>query len=74
MMVLPLFVFAVLPKLVNTSDPEVRKEMEESMKMFNQNSSMPDAAEFMSNLFGSGSNKQKAVTSSKSGKSKAKRN
>ncbi|CAK8677467.1 unnamed protein product [Clavelina lepadiformis] len=74
MMVLPLLVFAVLPKLVNTSDPEVRKEMEESMKMFNQNSSMPDAAEFMSNLFGSGSNKPKAVTSSKSGKSKAKRN
>lgn len=52
-MVLPILVLAVLPKMVNSQDPEIRKEMEESMKMFNPNQSqMPDMSDVFTKWFG----------------------
>nr|CAB3242434.1 ER membrane protein complex subunit 7 [Phallusia mammillata] len=70
MMVLPMLILVVLPKMMNTSDPEVRKEMEESMKMFNPGQSqMPDLSEAVTNFFKSGPSK-KSASSTKSIKSK----
>ena len=63
MMVLPMLILFILPKMMNASDPETRREMENSMNMFSQNSSqMPDMAEMVSNWFGG--SKKKAITSS----------
>ncbi|XP_051981007.1 ER membrane protein complex subunit 7-like [Xyrauchen texanus] len=57
MMVLPLLVIVLLPKVVNTNDPEMRKEMEQSMNMLNPNPELPDVSEFMTKLFSKGSSK-----------------
>lgn len=57
MMVLPLLIIVLLPKVVNTNDPEMRKEMEQSMNMLNPNPELPDVSEFMTKLFSKGSNK-----------------
>ncbi|XP_041121487.1 ER membrane protein complex subunit 7-like [Polyodon spathula] len=68
MMVLPLLIIVLLPKVVNTSDPEMRREMEQSMNMLNPNPELPDVSEFMTKLFstkGSG----KSGSSIKAGKS-----
>lgn len=67
--VLPMLILLVLPKMMNTNDPELKKEMEESMKMFSPNQSqLPDMSEMMSNFFGGNSPQQpKKLTSSKSG-------
>ncbi|XP_062324198.1 ER membrane protein complex subunit 7 [Osmerus eperlanus] len=51
MMVLPLLIIVLLPKVVNTNDPEMRKEMEQSMNMLNPNPELPDVSEFMTKLF-----------------------
>ncbi|XP_038597023.1 ER membrane protein complex subunit 7 [Tachyglossus aculeatus] len=53
MMVLPLLIFVLLPKVVNTSDPDMRREMEQSMNMLNSNHELPDVSEFMTRLFSS---------------------
>ncbi|KAJ8356252.1 hypothetical protein SKAU_G00190460 [Synaphobranchus kaupii] len=53
MMVLPLLIIVLLPKVVNTNDPEMRKEMEQSMNMLNPNHELPDVSEFMTKLFSS---------------------
>lgn len=58
MMVLPLLIIVLLPKVVNTNDPEMRKEMEQSMNMLNPNPELPDVSEFMTKLFSKGSTKQ----------------
>ncbi|RXN06366.1 ER membrane complex subunit 7 [Labeo rohita] len=55
MMVLPLLIIVLLPKVVNTNDPEMRKEMEQSMNMLNPNPELPDVSEFMTKLFSKGS-------------------
>ncbi|CAL8392363.1 unnamed protein product [Gadus morhua 'NCC'] len=55
MMVLPLLIIVLLPKVVNTNDPEMRKEMEQSMNMLNPNPELPDVSEFMTKLFSGGS-------------------
>ncbi|XP_066464804.1 endoplasmic reticulum membrane protein complex subunit 7 isoform X2 [Eleutherodactylus coqui] len=68
MMVLPLLIFVLLPKVVNTSDPEMRREMEQSMNMLNSNPELPDVSEFMTRLFTSKSS-SKSSSGSKSGKS-----
>uniref|UniRef100_A0A4W5R7T4 Endoplasmic reticulum membrane protein complex subunit 7 n=1 Tax=Hucho hucho TaxID=62062 RepID=A0A4W5R7T4_9TELE len=61
MMVLPLLIIVLLPKVVNTNDPEMRKEMEQSMNMLNPNPELPDVSEFMTKLFsGSKSSSSKA--------------
>lgn len=57
MMVLPLVIIVLLPKVVNTNDPEMRKEMEQSMNMLNPNPELPDVSEFMTKLFSKGSSK-----------------
>jgi len=55
MMLVPLIIVGVLPKMMNSQDPEVRKEMEEQMKMFSPNQNqLPDMSDVLSNWFGSG--------------------
>ncbi|XP_035115822.2 endoplasmic reticulum membrane protein complex subunit 7 isoform X2 [Callithrix jacchus] len=71
MMVLPLLIFVLLPKVVNTSDPDMRREMEQSMNMLNSNHELPDVSEFMTRLFSSKSSGKSSSGSSKSGKSGA---
>ncbi|XP_043930095.1 ER membrane protein complex subunit 7 [Protopterus annectens] len=67
MMVLPLLIIVLLPKVVNTNDPEVRREMEQSMTMLNPNHELPDVSEFMTKLFSSKSS-SKSGSSSKASK------
>ncbi|XP_028933245.2 ER membrane protein complex subunit 7 [Ornithorhynchus anatinus] len=70
MMVLPLLIFVLLPKVVNTSDPDMRREMEQSMNMLNSNHELPDVSEFMTRLFSSkSSGKTGGGGGGKSGKS-----
>lgn len=69
MMVLPLLIFVLLPKVVNTSDPDMRREMEQSMNMLNSNHELPDVSEFMTRLFSSKSSSKSGGSSSKAGKS-----
>ncbi|XP_053494661.1 ER membrane protein complex subunit 7-like [Ictalurus furcatus] len=57
MMVLPLLIIVLLPKVVNTNDPEMRREMEQSMNMLNPNPELPDVSEFMTKLFSKGTSK-----------------
>lgn len=71
MMVLPLLIFVLLPKVVNTSDPDMRREMEQSMNMLNSNHELPDVSEFMTRLFSSKSSSKSGSGSSKTGKSGA---
>nr|XP_013796322.1 PREDICTED: ER membrane protein complex subunit 7 [Apteryx mantelli mantelli] len=71
MMVLPLLIFVLLPKVVNTSDPDMRREMEQSMNMLNSNHELPDVSEFMTRLFSSKSSSKSGSGSSKAGKSGA---
>lgn len=67
MMVLPLLVIVLLPKVVNTNDPEMRKEMEQSMNMLNPNPELPDVSEFMTKLFSGSKGSSKPGGSSKGG-------
>ncbi|KAG8514565.1 ER membrane protein complex subunit 7 [Galemys pyrenaicus] len=71
MMVLPLLIFVLLPKVVNTSDPDMRREMEQSMNMLNSNHELPDVSEFMTRLFSSKASGKSSSGSSKAGKSGA---
>ncbi|XP_061467464.1 ER membrane protein complex subunit 7 [Rhineura floridana] len=71
MMILPLLIFVLLPKVVNTSDPDMRREMEQSMNMLNSNHELPDVSEFMTRLFSSKSSSKSSSGSSKTGKSGA---
>ncbi|ETE72237.1 hypothetical protein L345_01935 [Ophiophagus hannah] len=71
MMILPLLIFVLLPKVVNTSDPDMRREMEQSMNMLNSNHELPDVSEFMTRLFSSKSSSKSTGSSSKIGKSGA---
>nr|XP_061843134.1 ER membrane protein complex subunit 7-like [Nerophis lumbriciformis] len=60
MMVLPLLIIVLLPKVVNTNDPEMRKEMEQSMNMLNPNPELPDVSELMTKLFSGSKGSSKA--------------
>lgn len=71
MMVLPLLIFVLLLKMVNTSDPNMRWKMEQSMNMPNSNHELPDVSEFMTRLFSSKSSGKSSSGSSKTGKSGA---
>uniref|UniRef100_A0A673MZQ1 Endoplasmic reticulum membrane protein complex subunit 7 n=1 Tax=Sinocyclocheilus rhinocerous TaxID=307959 RepID=A0A673MZQ1_9TELE len=51
MMVLPLLIILLLPKVFNPSDPEMRQEMEQSMNMLNSNQELPDVSELMTKFF-----------------------
>jgi len=63
MMVLPLLLITVLPKMMN--DPETKKEMEQMQANMNMQNQMPEMSEIMANFFGGGggggSQQQKAV-------------
>lgn len=72
MMLLPLLIIVLLPKVVNTNDPEMRKEMEQSMNMLNPNPELPDVSELMTKLF-SGSKPSSSRASGGSSSSKATR-
>ncbi|XP_039249680.1 endoplasmic reticulum membrane protein complex subunit 7-like [Styela clava] len=72
MMVLPLVMLVILPKMMNTNDPELKKEMEQSMNMFNTNQSGFDLSESLSNFFG-GSDKKALKAKDKSAEAKKKR-
>uniref|UniRef100_A0A3B3B6E8 Endoplasmic reticulum membrane protein complex subunit 7 n=1 Tax=Oryzias melastigma TaxID=30732 RepID=A0A3B3B6E8_ORYME len=63
MMVLPLLIIVLLPKVVNTNDPEMRKEMEQSMNMLNPNPELPDVSELMTKLFSGSKGSSKASSS-----------
>lgn len=65
MMVLPLLIIVLLPKVVNTNDPEMRKEMEQSMNMLNPNPELPDVSEFMTKLFSGSKGSSKPTSGSK---------
>ncbi|XP_030576962.1 endoplasmic reticulum membrane protein complex subunit 7 isoform X2 [Archocentrus centrarchus] len=67
MMVLPLLIIVLLPKVVNTNDPEMRKEMEQSMNMLNPNPELPDVSELMTKLFSGSKGSSKAGSSSSKG-------
>ncbi|KAK2879238.1 hypothetical protein Q8A67_020029 [Cirrhinus molitorella] len=51
MMVLPLLIILLLPKVFNPSDPEMRREMEQSMNMLNSSQELPDVSELMTKFF-----------------------
>jgi len=50
MMVVPFLLIMVLPKLINTSDPEVQREMQNSLQMPKYD--LPELSELMTNFFG----------------------
>ncbi|ELT92675.1 hypothetical protein CAPTEDRAFT_208098 [Capitella teleta] len=53
MMIVPCLMFLVLPKLMNTADPETQKEMQQSMNMFtNPKQNMPDISETLTSWLG----------------------
>ncbi|XP_056092716.1 ER membrane protein complex subunit 7-like isoform X3 [Rhinichthys klamathensis goyatoka] len=51
MMVLPLLIIVLLPKVMNSSDPEMKREMEQSMNMLNSNQDLPDVSEIVTRFF-----------------------
>ncbi|TRY62596.1 hypothetical protein TCAL_00484 [Tigriopus californicus] len=58
MMVLPLLLITVLPKMVN--DPDTKKEMEQMQQSMNMPNQMPEMSEMIANFFNSGApDKQK---------------
>jgi len=63
MMVVPLLLFMVLPRLVDTSDPEVQREMRESFQM--PKYEMPELSEMVSSWFGGGKKPIKGKTTKK---------
>jgi len=79
MVVLPFLLMMVIPKLINTDDPERKQEMQETMQMFNTNQNqLPDMAEMFTNWFGAGSNptgnkRQTAGSSSAAAKAKSRK-
>jgi len=55
MMILPVILIGVLPKLMNSQDPEIQREMQQSMNALQPNTAnMPDMAEMMTSIFGGG--------------------
>ncbi|CAH8875469.1 unnamed protein product [Trichobilharzia szidati] len=71
--VVPLLLVMVLTKLVNTSDPELQKEMQQ-MNILNPQQQIPDMSEFLSSLslfggsgIGAGNNKKSSTNKRKSG-------
>ena len=52
MMVMPLLLITVLPKMMQ--DPDTKKEMEEMQAKMNVQSQIPDMSEMITNLWGGG--------------------
>lgn len=66
MMVAPLFLIMVLPRLMN--DPEARKEMEQLQSMTKLD--VPEMSEMLTSYFGGASKKPKAAVKAKPSSSK----
>jgi len=60
MMVVPLLCIMVLPKLVDTNDPEIQREMQNSLQL--PKYEMPELSDIMTNLFGGGKAKPSTKT------------
>ncbi|KAI0237691.1 ER membrane protein complex subunit 7 [Lamellibrachia satsuma] len=60
MMLLPFLVIMVLPKLMNTADPEAQKEMQNQMKMFSPKENLPDLSEMFTSALGGSSSTSSA--------------
>ena len=58
MMVLPLLLVTVLPKMMQ--DPETKKEMEEMQAKISVQNQMPEVSELFTNFFGGAQPKKKA--------------
>lgn len=66
MMIVPLLLVLVLPKLVN-QDPELQRELQQTTSMLQPgNQNMPSMSEMMYNMFDGGTGKKKAVKASRS--------
>lgn len=66
MMLLPLVLIVILPKLIN-QDPELQRELQQTSSMLQPNQNLPSMSEFMYNCFGgsnTGSAKKKSTKSS----------
>jgi ER membrane protein complex subunit 7 len=57
MMIVPLLLVLVLPKIVN-QDPELQRELQQTTNMLQPNQNMPNMSEIMYNMFDSGTNKK----------------
>eukprot|EP00918_Siedleckia_nematoides_P107310 GHVU01233992.1.p1 GENE.GHVU01233992.1~~GHVU01233992.1.p1 ORF type:complete len:106 (+),score=15.25 GHVU01233992.1:342-659(+) len=68
MMVLPFFMIMVLPKLINTADPETQREMQSQMNILNPKQNMPEISEIFTNWFGGGATAAKKTIKPKSTK------
>jgi len=64
MMVVPFLLIMVLPKLVNTQDPETQKEMQ-NFNILNPRQNVPDMSEMLTSWFGGGSSSQKKAVKAK---------
>lgn len=71
MMILPLILLVLLPKIM--SDPETKKEME-NLQLPKLGGDMPDMSEMISKFLGGGTTQPKPSTSSASGGKAKKRN
>jgi len=68
MMILPVILMGVLPKLMNSQDPEVQREMQQSMSALQPNANnMPDMAEMMTSFFGGAAPAPKKKSTSREG-------
>jgi len=68
MMILPVILIGVLPKLMNSQDPEIQREMQQSMNALQPNAAnMPDMAEMMTSIFGGGAPAPKKKSGTGSG-------
>lgn len=57
MMILPLLLITVLPKMMN--DPDTQKEMEQMQQNMSMQNQMPELSELMTNFFGGGGQAEK---------------
>ncbi|XP_076467917.1 endoplasmic reticulum membrane protein complex subunit 7-like [Babylonia areolata] len=64
-MVLPLLLIMVLPKMMNSADPESRRELEQQMNAMNQKPNVPDMSEMITNWFSGGQKPSKTKSSTK---------
>lgn len=67
MMIMPLALMFVMPKLMNSQDPETQKEMQKSMNLLTPKQNMPDMSEWLTQMFKGNSSTAKKSTS-KTGK------
>jgi hypothetical protein len=64
MMVVPLVLVLLLPKLVN-QDPELQRELQQTTNMFQPSQNMPNLSEMAANFFEGSKTKKKPIKSSK---------